>query len=920
MSHLLTAARSAALHLRDDPRPAVALRNVFTTDRSAGWPAGIVEWWDDYQRDPISTLTRLLDTLTRFAVEWAPTALPVLVVAVAAAGLGVRWQVRHRRNRLTGRARLITVLAPPEVDPAGGEALWANLVGLLHPPWRRLWAGQPHLGFEYVFSQNGVVLQVWVPGVIPPGLVERAIHAAWPGARTTTSTPAAPPLPLTPDTNTDTDEASFDDTEDDTEDGAATDARGRRVVVGGQLRLARSEALPLRTKFDTDPIRGLLGAPVGLGPGEYACVQILARPVTGRRVLRARRAARAAAGGTSNHPGGRLLDFGIEVLTGNFTRSRRSSSPTRAQVDPQTALETAALNRATVNKQRGPQYATVIHYAVATTVAARPTRKALRDATQAAGEITRGRAHALAAAFAVYTEHNRYGRTRLPDPARMMAQRRLGRGDLLSVPELAALAHLPTDPTIPGLARAGAQAVAPPPGTPRPGRAVLRLGVSDTAPERPVGLRVIDWRFHLHVLGATGSGKSTLLAHLILDSVARGLGGVLIDPKGDLVTDLLSRLPASVADRVFLLDADSPARPPCLNPLDLATTTTSRPDNITDGVDDETQAGGEPGRLATQLVVDNLVSVFQRLYSATWGPRTDDVMRAACLTLLQSREVTTLADIPALLTDPAARASRVQTVTDPVLRGFWDWYDGLTDAARSQIIGPLLNKLRAFLLRPFARDTLAGGPADLDMARVLDEGQILLVRIPQGRLGDETCRLIGSIVVARVWQAATARAAQLPHQRRDAWLVLDECHKFLNMPYPIEDMLAEARGFRLALTLAHQNLEQLPKHLREGIATNARSKVFFTAGPGDATDLARHTRPRLTEHDLSHLGKYHAAARLVVNEEQTPAFTLRTEPLPAPVPGRARLLRAHAAHPRPALPRPTPPPLTPGVDPRHDDA
>ena len=35
------------------------------------------------------------------------------------------------------------------------------------------------------------------------------------------------------------------------------------------------------------------------------------------------------------------------------------------------------------------------------------------------------------------------------------------------------------------------------------------------------------------------------------------------------------------------------------------------------------------------LAVENLVSIFQRVFSAYWGPRTDDLMRAACLTLLR---------------------------------------------------------------------------------------------------------------------------------------------------------------------------------------------------------------------------------------------------------------------------------------------
>jgi hypothetical protein len=107
-------------------------------------------------------------------------------------------------------------------------------------------------------------------------------------------------------------------------------------------------------------------------------------------------------------------------------------------------------------------------------------------------------------------------------------------------------------------------------------------------------------------------------------------------------------------------------------------------------------------------------------------------------------------------------------------------------------------------------------------------------------------------------------------------------------------MLAEARAYRLAMVLAHQYLAQLTDDLEEGISTNARSKIFFNASPEDAQHLARHTKPRLSEHDLSHLGAFHAAARLIHRGEQTPAFTLRTQKMPRAVPGRTRLIREAA--------------------------
>jgi hypothetical protein len=242
-------------------------------------------------------------------------------------------------------------------------------------------------------------------------------------------------------------------------------------------------------------------------------------------------------------------------------------------------------------------------------------------------------------------------------------------------------------------------------------------------------------------------------------------------------------------------------------------------------------------------------------------------------------------------------------VRDDVLAGFWRWYEQLSLAQRANAVGPVLNKLRAFLLRSFVRASVSAGQATLDMTSVLDGG-ICLVRLPKGVLGEETSHLLGSFVVARAWQAASARArAGTP--RIDAGLYIDECHNFLNLPYPIEDMLAEARGYRLSMVLAHQHLGQLPRDLREGISANARNKVIFDASPDDARDLEEHTLPTLTRHDLSHLGAFQAATRLLTGSGQTAAFTMRTRPLPPAIPGRADQIRSatrtrtpHTARPR----------------------
>nr|WP_323374116.1 ATP-binding protein [Plantactinospora alkalitolerans] len=752
----------------------------------------------------------------------AAVAAGLLAVWIAARNLVEIWRHRHH----TDGPRLVTIAPPPEVDPHSASALWANLAGVLTPSRRqRLLYGAPHVVWQYTWSGRQLFISIWVPGTVPPGAVEAAVRAAWPGSATTTDENPPPPIPL----------------------------QAHRAA-GGHLLPVYAEWLPLSTDHNTDPLRPLMSAGSQLKPGEFACVQILARPATPRRAARARRAAgRLRAGKTAVsaiNPAAPVLWLLDAFLPGSGGTGRTTSPAARR--DPTVERDV----RAILDKTTHPLWQTGIRYAVAIT-----SRRAGADPR---GRL-RGIADTLASTFAIYSGRNRLThRARMPTPVAVLAARRLGPGFLTSAPELAALAALPQDLAVPGLDRARAASMPAPVAVPGGGRGVKMLGDAEIG-GHSVGLSVTDARYHMHVIGSTGSGKTTLLVNLALDDIRAGRGTVVIDPHGDLVLDILDRLPADVADRVVLFDPDQP-NPPTLNPLE----------------------GDDP-----DLVVDNLVSIFGNIFAKAWGPRMDDVMRVACLTLLRHNNVT-LQHIPPLLNSPQFRSAMTVDLDDPAgLSGFWQWYDSLNDSLRSQVIGPVLARLRAFLLRDFVKRTMRYPKSSFDMGRVLDGG-VLLVRIPKGVLGEDTSRLLGSLVLAQVWQAATARAAIEPDRRRDASLIIDEAQNFLTLANSLDTMLAEARKYRLSLVLAHQDLAQFPRDLLAAASANARNKLYFTCAPEDAKVLSRHTVPELGEHDLAHLDAYTAAARLVVNGRQTPAFTMKTRP-PRPVVGEATAIRQAAA-------------------------
>jgi len=171
------------------------------------------------------------------------------------------------------------------------------------------------------------------------------------------------------------------------------------------------------------------------------------------------------------------------------------------------------------------------------------------------------------------------------------------------------------------------------------------------------------------------------------------------------------------------------------------------------------------------------------------------------------------------------------------------------------------------------------------------DGGICLVRVPKGVLGEDTARLLGSFVLARVWQVAAARARQGQEERADASLVVDECQNFLMLPRSFDEMVAEARGYGLSLVLAHQHLAQLPPYLRDAVSANARTKVLFNLSPEDARSLERHVEPELSAYDLSHLDAFQAVVRPIVGGHPTAPLTIRTRPAPEPSPGRSTHIR-----------------------------
>lgn len=388
-----------------------------------------------------------------------------------------------------------------------------------------------------------------------------------------------------------------------------------------------------------------------------------------------------------------------------------------------------------------------------------------------------------------------------------------------------------------------------------------------TSPDRPaaVALRPADALRHLHVLGPTGVGKSTLLLNLAVQDMAAGRGVVVIEPKGDLIADVLARVPDHRRDDVVLVDPTDADAVVGLNPL--------------------AALGRSP-----ELAADQLLAVFHSLYAASWGPRTQDILHASLLTLAR-RPGSTLVDLPLLLTDPAFRRRVVGQLDEPVvLQPFWAGFDSWSEAQRSEAIAPVMNKVRPFLLRANLRCVLGQAEPRFAVRQVFSERKIVLVNLAKGVMGSEAAALLGSLVVAQLWQATLERGRIEPGQRHPVFVFIDEFQDYLHLPTDLADALAAARGLGVGLILAHQHLHQLRSEMRSAVLANARSRVCFQLAAEDARLIAGGS-PGIDADDLQHLDAFEIYVQLVAEGSVQPWLSARTYAAVAPTSSPADVRR-----------------------------
>ena len=337
---------------------------------------------------------------------------------------------------------------------------------------------------------------------------------------------------------------------------------------------------------------------------------------------------------------------------------------------------------------------------------------------------------------------------------------------LLSVADVAVLWHLPQASDLaelPLLERGRARTfLAPQELTTGNG---WRIGSSTHAGHTlPVLLPAEMLRHNLLAVARTGKGKSTLFLHLAqaVLSETSGTGGLFVmEPHRELVEALTGLIPPARQDDVVLVDVADMAYPPGINPLD-ATLGRNR-----------------------DKAVDNLITIFERIWSNSWGPRTENVLEFALKTLADANQHIvgadlqhgpdqqyTLLDVVPLLRNASFRHAVMEQVTDPVLLSWWQYYYEPMDLRfQMEVISSVLNKLSKFASSRTTRRILGQPRSTINFTEIIRSGKILLVSTASGVVGADVSALLGATLLG-LFHVTLAEQAELARAERRQFLAL----------------------------------------------------------------------------------------------------------------------------------------------------
>ena len=390
----------------------------------------------------------------------------------------------------------------------------------------------------------------------------------------------------------------------------------------------------------------------------------------------------------------------------------------------------------------------------------------------------------------------------------------------LSVSDLACFMLLPIgEENISGVPNVHPKLVALPLGYNANRKTQRSLAQTVESQPRPIQISAQAGKKHAVFLGSTGCGKTTAMSHLILSDIqSKNHSVVVVDAKGQLTHELLERTPTEHDEDIVVISPTS-KRIVGINPFEL------------------TKYGIEP-----EVIADYLLELFKGLYPEHFGIYSLDILSHSFLTLARIPN-TSLVMLPSLLINQSFRNKLLRELKDPIgLESFWNWFELLSEAQRHQMLNPILNKFRQFLLRPQLRAMLGQTNSNFSLAEIFKSRKIVLIPLNKSVIGSESAKLIGSLITSMLWMLILRQSSVEPSKRQSVFIYIDETPSFLGIPNAnLDEALSQSRQFNVGWNIGFQHLAQMSPQLKAGIESNVANKIVFGLNLDEAREMAKYT-------------------------------------------------------------------------------
>ena len=746
------------------------------------------------------------------------------------------WRNYQRVDAIRAIESTLLILEIPKANDKkelAAEQLFASLHGILRDRDELKQSGgiQEHLSFEIASVSGQIRFYVWVPTALR-SFIEGQIYSQYPTVQI-----------------------------HEAEEDYVSHERKHSVIYTGEITLTDSEFLPIKTfqSFEVDPLAGITGTLAKLETtGEELWIQVLVRPVADEWHKSSDRWIKTIKNGGS--PFSFLSDgkgFDAKWLLGLLEALWRPPEQGVGGSAGSSKPEVSERDKTRISEAETK--ATKLGYRV-------KIRVAYLGESQTNAKL---QMQALVGTFKQYNSTNLNGfkvsgtSFRKDDLEKYRARLFADKGYILNIEEVASVFHLPhTNVETPNIVWASSKTAEPP--------SKLPIITGDDAIDENISafgltnFRGINHQFgmlrsdrsrHVYIIGQTGAGKSGTLELFALSDIYHNRGYAIIDPHGDFAINNMRFIPAHrLKDVVYFNPADT-ANPLGFNPLEIINP------NMKSNISSE------------------VIGVLERMFSNSWGPRLEYILRYTILALLD-RPNATMLDITRMLTDKKFRKETLSYSQDTVVLQFWNVeFNSWTERFQSEAIAPILNKVGAFTANPIIRNIVGQPKSTFNIREIMDEGKILIVNLSKGLLGEDNSSVLGAFLVTKIQLAAMSRS-DIPkiEDRRPFYLYVDEFQNFATDSFAT--ILSEARKYGLNLTVANQYITQMSDTVRGAVFGNVGTMISFRVSADDAPILSKQFEPQFEPNDLLQMANRNFVINMVINGEKAPAFSARTLQLP----------------------------------------